>query len=164
MKSFAGTAAALLALALLGAQAASAADLVLRWVKADGSVVSEKTLTTKEVEALPQTSFATNTPWTTKVTEFTGPELAELVKLGPGNAVSANVIALNDYTSEVPAEDWVEHGATLAVRTDGELMKIRDKGPYWLMYPIDSDPRVLNTQLYHSRMVWQVKSIEFVVE
>ena len=32
------------------------------------------------------------------------------------------------------------------------------------MYPIDQDPEALNIQLYHSRMVWQVQSIDFLVE
>lgn len=146
------------------ANAASAAELGLRWVKANGDVVSERTLTTEELEAMPQDVFTTNTPWTEKPAEFTGPSLKMLAELGGVPVAKANVIALNDYSAEIPAVDWTDHGAMLAVRVDGEAMRIRDKGPYWVMYPIDSDAKVLNTQLFHSRMVWQVKSIDFVAE
>ena len=152
------------ALTLFTVQAASAAELALRWVKPDGTVLSEKSLWTKDVEALPQTTFTTNTPWTTEPTKFTGPSFGELAALGPGKATKADVTAINDYSAEIPAEDWTEHGAVLAVRVNGELMKICDKGPFWVMYPIDEEPRVLNIQLYHSRMVWQVQSIDFLVE
>lgn len=151
-------------MAVVTVQAASATELALRWVKADGSVVAEKTLSTEEVEALPQTTFTTNTPWTTEPTKFTGPTFAELAALAPGKVTKAEVTALNDYSAEMPADDWEKHGATLAVRVNGELMKIRDKGPFWVMYPIDQDPETLNIQLYHSRMVWQVQSIDFLVE
>jgi hypothetical protein len=162
MTIVAKTACAIAALGFMAVQAA-AAELELRWVKPDGAVVSEKTLTTEELEALPQTTFTTNTPWTTAPTEFAGPALAELAGLGP-KATKAEIVAINDYSAEILAEDWTDHGATLTVRLDGEYMKIRDKGPFWLMYPIDQDPKTLNTQLYHSRMVWQVQSIDFMVD
>ena len=152
------------ALAIISVQAASAAELALRWVKPDGTVLSEKALSTEEVEALPQTTFTTNTPWTTEPTKFTGPTFAVLAALEPEKAAMAEVTAINDYSAEIPSEDWNDHGAVLAVRVNGELMKICDKGPFWVMYPIDEDPQALNIQLYHSRMVWQVNRIDFVVE
>ncbi|MBN9023061.1 MAG: hypothetical protein J0H08_13400, partial [Rhizobiales bacterium] len=62
---------------VMAAGAALAADLELRWIKADGTVVGERSLSTADIEALPQTTFTTNTPWTTAPTEFTGPELSE---------------------------------------------------------------------------------------
>lgn len=162
MNILARTAVAVAALGLMVAQAA-AAELELRWVKPDGAVVGEKTLTIEELEALPQTTFTTNTPWTTAPTEFAGPALSVLAGLGPV-AAKAEITAINDYSAEIPATDWTEHGATLALRVNGEYMKIRDKGPFWLMYPIDQDQKTLNTQIYHSRMVWQVQSIDFMVE
>jgi hypothetical protein len=151
-------------LAVGTAAAASAAELALRWVKANGDVLGEKVLTTEELEAMPQEIFTTNTPWTTAPTEFKGPSIKSLAALGEVPAAKANIIAINDYSAEIPAQDWETHGATLAVRLNGETMRIREKGPFWVMYPIDADPKVLDTQLYHSRMVWQVKSIDFVVE
>ncbi|OZT82421.1 oxidoreductase, partial [Vibrio sp. 03_296] len=36
---------------------------------------------------------------------------------------------------------------------------VRDKGPFWLIYPQSSFPKELNIERYHSQMVWQLKQI-----
>jgi hypothetical protein len=153
-----------LSAAILLAGEASAAELLLRWVDPTGKVIGERTLTTAEIEAMPQQEFETDTPWADAPQRFTGPRLADIVALGGEDVANAHVVALNDYSADIPAEDWAEHVPILAVRVDGELMKVRDKGPFWVMYPIDSDPGVLGSELYYSRMVWQVKSIDFLVQ
>ncbi|WP_425104830.1 hypothetical protein [Ancylobacter sp.] len=141
-------------------EAARAHELTLRWLGADGQVALEKTLTLAEIDALPQVTIETSTPWTEGVQRFTGPSLGALAALGGRPVREAKVMALNDYVAPIPAEDWKEHGAILTTRVDGKTMRVRDKGPFWVMYPIDSDP-ALRQQYYQSRMVWQVKSIDF---
>lgn len=150
--------------AILIAGEASAAELLLRWFGSDGTVIGERTLTTDEIEAMPQQEFTTDTPWTDVPARFTGPALADIVALGGKTATNAHVVALNDYAADIPAGDWEDHGPILAVRVDGDLMKVRDKGPFWVIYPIDNNPGMLDTELYHSRMVWQVKNIDFLVQ
>lgn len=139
---------------------AAATELTLRWHGPDGAVVAERTLDAAAVEALPQMEFTTTTPWTTGMQHFSGPSLGALAGLEVGPVVNARVTALNDYEMDVPAEDWVDNGAILAIRRNGDLMPISDKGPYWVMYPISSNPK-LDAQFYHGRMVWQVRSIDF---
>ncbi|MFC6670829.1 hypothetical protein [Marinobacterium aestuariivivens] len=39
-----------------------------------------------------------------------------------------------------------------------EYMRIRDKGPLFLVYPFDSDP-ALRTEVIQNRSVWQIKHI-----
>ncbi len=139
---------------------AASGDLVLQWHAKDGSLVAERTLDLAAVEALPQVEFTTETPWTSGDQRFSGPSLGTLAALGGVPVSSARIIALNDYEMDVPAEDWETNGAILATRLNGENMRVAEKGPYWVMYPISSDSK-LNTQFYHGRMVWQVKSIDF---
>lgn len=139
---------------------ARADELTLRWLGADGQVALEKTLTLAEIDRLPQVTIDTSTPWTDGLKRFTGPSLGALAALGGRPVREAKVMALNDYVAPIPAEDWKEHGAILTTRIDGKTMRVRDKGPFWVMYPIDSDP-ALRQQYYQSRMVWQVKSIDF---
>ena len=155
--------AAIVLLGALFAGRADAADLTLRWLREDGSVVSERQLDLAQIEALPQQEIATSTPWTTGVKTFRGPALADLAALADAPAREANVLAHNDYAAIVPREDWTEHGAMLAARLDGSTMRIRDKGPYWIMFPIDASDRY-DSQVYRSRMVWQVRSIDFLVD
>ena len=47
---------------------------------------------------------------------------------------------------------------------DGVVMQVRDKGPYWLMFPADSNPAVLYTQGIQNKLVWHVIGIEFLVD
>ena len=155
--------AALLVSGSLLAASASASDLALRWLKADGSLVAERALDLAGLDALPQRVISTGTPWTKGRHTFAGPPLAALAALAGLPATSATVIALNEYSASLPRQDWSEKGAVLASRQDGRTMRIRDKGPYWVMFPID-DSREFDSEKYRSRMVWQVRSIDFLVE
>ncbi|WP_018700550.1 hypothetical protein [Amorphus coralli] len=138
--------------------------LTLRWVASDGGVLKEEVLDVDAVEGLEQQAIDTSTPWTDGVSRFSGPAIATLAAMGPQPASKATVVALNDYVHDLESTDWTEHGAILAVRQNGERMMIRDKGPFWVMFPIDANPRVLGTARYFSRMVWQVREVEFVVD
>ncbi|RTM00679.1 hypothetical protein EJV44_02775 [Ancylobacter aquaticus] len=150
-------------MACVAPKMAHAQELALRWLGDDGKVIAQKTLTLAELDTLPQSRIETSTPWTKGVNTFTGPSLGVLAALGGRPVREAKVMALNDYVAPIPAEDWKDHGAILTTRLDGASMRVRDKGPFWVMYPIDSDP-ALRQQYFQSRMVWQVKSIDFIAQ
>ena len=64
-------------------------------------------------------------------------------------------VALNDYSSEIPIEDFARYNVILALKRDGEYMPVRDKGPLFIVYPYDSNSE-LRSQKFYSRSVWQV--------
>ena len=138
-------------------------DLEVRWLASDGRLLETRTLDFNAVQDLPQTEVVTGTPWTNGKHRFAGPALGSLASLVEPPPAVAEIMALNDYSAEIPAEDWLENGAILAVTLDGEAMEISDKGPYWIIYPIDSSPE-FDTQEFRSRMVWQVKRIDFIAK
>ncbi len=37
-------------------------------------------------------------------------------------------------------------------------MPVREKGPVWVIYPMDDNPELRN-DLYNDRLVWQLKEI-----
>lgn len=112
------------------------------------------------LEALPQIKVVTQTPWFDEVSEFEGP-LASAVLEAAGADFTANMLvtALNDYSAVVPASDFQNLGVILAMKRDGEVLRVRDKGPLFIIYPFDSNPD-LNSEVYYNRSVWQIKSIE----
>ena len=67
-------------------------------------------------------------------------------------------IALNDYSVEIPIEDFAKYHAILALKRDGEYMSVRDKGPLFIVYPYDNDPE-LRSQKFYSRSAWQVNRL-----
>jgi hypothetical protein len=113
------------------------------------------------LDALPQGRFQGETPWTKGVTVFSGPLASAVLDAAGANGVSMRVAALNDYDADVPVADFRQHAVILATRNNGEVMSIRDKGPIWVIYPMDKDPS-LRTETTYTRSVWQVKSIEIL--
>jgi hypothetical protein len=112
------------------------------------------------LEALAQGEVKTRNPWYDGEKTFTGPTAKALVEAVGGHGTIMNVLALNDYASEIPVSDFTDLPVILATRLDGEAMSVRDKGPIFVIYPFDQHPE-LNNETYYGRSAWQVKSIEF---
>lgn len=138
-------------------------ELVVVWALADGSELERRTLSLDEVETIEPTGIVTSTPWNERAVRFDGALFAALAESGPGRAVEARLVALNDYSITVPAQDWQSWPIVLASRSDGTRMRVRDKGPLWLVYPLDENPE-LRRQMYIARKIWQVRAVTFVVE
>lgn len=110
------------------------------------------------LEALGMVSFTTSTPWYSEPTEFEGVPLEKLMDAVGAQGTEVDATALNDYHATLPISDFKTFGTILALKRDGKDMPIRDKGPLFIVYPYDSDPR-LQTQDYYARSVWQVAKL-----
>ncbi|MCU0764136.1 MAG: hypothetical protein MUF76_14575 [Hydrogenophaga sp.] len=113
----------------------------------------------KMIEALPQQTFTTRTPWYDKPVTFTGPLLADVVAAvgGKGSALSAT--AINDYTITIPMDDVNARKVIMARLIDGKPIPVREKGPLFVVYPFDSDA-ALRTSVFYERSIWQLKAME----
>jgi hypothetical protein len=60
---------------------------------------------------------------------------------------------------DIPVADAANPQVIVAYRMNGETMRVRDKGPLWLIYPLSSDPS-LQAEATHSKMIWQIKALE----
>lgn len=101
----------------------------------------------------------TKTPWTDGLVTFRGVSSRHLLALVDKPKADIKVTALNDYWAVIPYEDIVKYNPILAVMQNEQTMSIRDKGPIWVIYPL-TQHNELNNEVLHSRMVWQVASIE----
>jgi hypothetical protein len=111
------------------------------------------------LEALGMTTIETTTPWYEGKVKFEGVSLDKLMKQVGATGQRVAVVALNDYTTEIPMEDFGKYNVILALKRDGEYMPVRDKGPLFIIYPFDSNPE-LKTQTYYVRSAWQVARID----
>ncbi len=73
-----------------------------------------------------------------------------------GTTVTA--VALNDYVTKIPLEDFKKFKVILAMKRDGSFITVREKGPLFIIYPYDSDPQ-LQSQTYYTRSAWQVAKL-----
>lgn len=121
----------------------------------DGKAVFDIT----SLENLGAISFQTSSPWYNGRTTFTGISLQKLMDYVGAKGSVVKVTALNDYTTVIPLSDFKKYNVILALKINGEYMRIRDKGPLFIVYPYDSIPE-LNNQIFYSRSAWQVSSMK----
>ncbi|GAU85534.1 hypothetical protein BIWAKO_05482 [Bosea sp. BIWAKO-01] len=110
------------------------------------------------LEAMGLMTIETNTPWYSGPQKFEGISLDKLMKSVGAKGDTVQAIALNDYTTEIPLEDFAKYNVILALKRNAEYMPIRDKGPLFIVYPYDSNPE-LRSQKFYSRSAWQVSKL-----
>lgn len=113
------------------------------------------------LEELDATIIETSTIWTEGKHSFQGVSLAVLAKRLGISGANMRLMAVNDYTVDVPMSDAVENGPIIAYKMDGKTMSVRDKGPLWLIYPYDSSAK-FRTEVIYSRSIWQLDRIEAI--
>jgi len=121
----------------------------------DGQLVLDR----HAFEAMQMSTVKTETPWTDGMVTFEGVALKSLLDLAAANGKVIHAIALNDYAVDIPVADAANPQVIVAYRMNGETMRVRDKGPLWLIYPLSSDPS-LQAEATHSKMIWQIKALE----
>lgn len=112
------------------------------------------------LEQLGMTTINTATPWYDGPMRFEGPLLSRLMQAVGATGDTATAIALNDYSIDIPVADFARFGPILAMRRNGQPMRVADKGPLFVIYPYDSNPELKNRQ-YYSRSVWSLA--QFVI-
>ncbi|MBB1489455.1 molybdopterin-dependent oxidoreductase [Oceanospirillum sediminis] len=115
-------------------------------------------LSMDKLKSLPSVTVNTETIWTNQTHEYKGILLSTLLEKASAKGSTLSMTALNDYTIEVPIETLTRHKAFIAYEQDGMEMKIRNKGPLWLLYPFSDIPEI-NTPFYQSHSIWQLRKI-----
>ena len=110
------------------------------------------------LEALPQHSFTTTTPWYKAPVSFTGPLLRDVLALADAEGTQLTAVALNDYKVDLPFEDARRWNVVLARLLDGKPMATRDKGPLFIVYPFHENAE-LRSERYYSRSAWQLRRL-----
>ncbi|MEP2783069.1 MAG: oxidoreductase [Pseudoruegeria sp.] len=136
-------------------------DMMTLQVTAGSSNAVSTDLSIENLDALDQVEFETSTIWTDGISTYSGVSLKALLNhLGiTGNTIQ--MVALNDYAVAIPFADLNDDAPIVATRMDGKLMSVRDKGPYWVVYPYDLDLKYQNETAY-SRSIWQLNRLKVI--
>lgn len=111
------------------------------------------------IEALPQHSFTTRTPWYDKPVKFTGPLLSDVLAAVKANGTTVSAVAINDYKINIPIKDATDHGIIVARLIDDKPISVRSKGPLFVVYPFDR-AALLRSSVYYERSIWQLKALD----
>lgn len=113
----------------------------------------------KQLDNFTQHTIETATPWTARH-KYSGPLLKDvLLRSGPYKDKNVKAYALNNYIVEINQDLLDDYSVILATHKDGKAMRIRDKGPIWIMLPLDQYPE-LDNRSTHGQMVWQLNKLE----
>jgi hypothetical protein len=112
----------------------------------------------ERLDALVQTTVKTITPWTETEESFQGVRLDQLLAAMGARGSNLEAVALNDYSTRFTTQALLQYPVILATRKEGQPMRVRDKGPIWIIYPL-SDYPALRKEEHHHAMVWQLKAL-----
>jgi hypothetical protein len=116
-----------------------------------------------DLAALPSVEFVTGTIWTEGVSTFSGPPLKSVLEAAGAGRGDLLLVAANDYKVSLPRDVIEDDYPIIANRIDGKAFGIRDKGPLWLVFPYDAEPR-FQSELIYSYSIWQLTQIEVLEE
>ena len=118
-------------------------------------------LNLEELDALAQIEFTTNTIWLSGETHFSGVSLKALLRQYAIKGNKIEMIALDGYAVSMPIADLEENAPIISTRLNGEIIPVRKNGPYWVVFPYDSNPKY-QTEINFSRSIWQLKHIRVI--
>jgi hypothetical protein len=111
------------------------------------------------LEALGTVRLTTWTPWTDTVAEFEGVPAGRVLDAVGADGTVVMALASNEYSVEIPVELLREYPVILAMSMNGERLRLRDKGPLWIVMPWSDYPE-LDSQESRYWSVWQLRSID----
>ncbi len=101
---------------------------------------------------LEQVTIVTTTPWTEGETTFRGPLARDVLAAAGADGASIAASAINDYTVTIPMSDLRDYPVILAIERDGKALRVRDRGPIWVIYPWSEHPELV-TEIVHGRSI-----------
>ena len=150
---------ALVAMAAVVTQSAGAVTAESLRVHGSG-VASETVYDADSLARLGAIAMTTKTPWTgERDVHFVGLPLAKLLGAVGAGGDTIKASALNDYAVSFSARDAVAKDALIAFEVDGQRLSVRDKGPFWIVFPWSSRPE-LATEVVSGMSIWQLTDLE----
>ncbi len=102
--------------------------------------------------------MSVTTSWTDGTQDFSGVLMRDLLAAVGAQGKTVEAVTLNDYTYTIEIKDFSLYPVIMATKLNGEVLKVRDKGPLWIIYPLD---RFAEQQraFMEQRMVWQLRQL-----
>ena len=111
------------------------------------------------LEELGVSALVTTTPWTDGRIRFEGVLARDLMAAVGAQGREVTALALNDYKTTMPLADLQRPDVLLAFRQDGRAMPVRERGPIWVVYPVEPGTGVQSMET-RAKMVWQLKELQ----
>jgi hypothetical protein len=112
------------------------------------------------IESVGLVDYTVTDPFAKKNVTYRGVLMSSLLNLWQASkdATKIHVVALDDYSADVPIADLYKYPVIFALQEDGQYMAVSVHGPAMLVYPYNDfqfDPAV-----YNNYWAWQIKSMD----
>lgn len=149
------------ALGLAGPSIAGTPILLVRGAIEGADAGGNRRFDLEALQAMPQTSFKTATPWNKTPVTYSGVAVGTFLSSLKARGSRVRLIALNDYAVVADIDDLASNGAILAIAKDGAPLPISDKGPIFVVFPFDRDSK-LRSDSFYLYAVWQLCQIDVI--
>lgn len=122
------------------------------------SAGERKQYTRVQLLQLPQYSINTKLPWTDESHTYSGPRLEDVLQLAKVKGHWLKLDALDFYNVSLNFNKIKKFNPILALERDKKQLTVRNKGPLWLILPVD-DHAELKAAIYNDFMVWHLIKI-----
>ncbi len=102
--------------------------------------LGERRLGLAELKRLGGTEMRTSTPFSEGVKVFSGITGAQFVKATGVSGRNVHAEAVNGYKVVIPWAVFATDTLLIACERDGKPMAVRDKRPFWIVFPFDAGP------------------------
>ncbi|CUH62456.1 Oxidoreductase molybdopterin binding domain protein [Thalassovita gelatinovora] len=136
-------------------------EFLLEFMYPPGAEREAVYMTLDDLQNLPHAGFETTTIWTEGLQTFEGVWLKDLVRHLEVSEGTLELSALNEYLIEMNVEEIADSHALVAYMRNGKPMTAREKGPLWIVFPYDSDPKFQSETVY-ARSIWQLDRISLL--
>lgn len=110
------------------------------------------------LHALGTQAISVTTSWTDGTQEFSGVRMRDLMETVGAMGQVVKAISLNGSTYTIEIQDFVLYRVILATKLNGKILKVRDKGPLWIVYPLYEFTEREKLSI-EPRMVWQLRQL-----
>lgn len=111
-----------------------------------------------QLEALGMSELETSNPFLQGTHKFDGVLFSKILDAVGADGTMIEAIALDEYSVDIPIKDVRDYPVLLAMKWNGKVMRIRSKGPIWIVYPVDQFPE-LQFEEYSTRSIWQLVTL-----
>ncbi|MEX0695131.1 MAG: oxidoreductase [Rhodospirillales bacterium] len=111
------------------------------------------------LQAIGMTTLTTSNQFEPGVHTYEGVLLGDLLTYLGADGSKLIATALDGYSVEIPVSDARKFPIILAMIRNGKPMGVRDRGPIWIIYPIDQFNE-LKDEKYSARSIWQLDRID----
>lgn len=125
-----------------------------------GNNQGPQSLSLPDLQKIEASEIKTRTQWTEGEQHFVGVRGSRLAVALKASGKEIHAEAANGYRVIIPFEVFASDDLLVAYMRNGKPMELRDKGPFWVVFPFDKGGKYAS-HAYTSYAIWNLTKLEF---